>query len=32
VGRYNVSNLLGVLAAARALGVSLPDAVLPAGR
>jgi len=27
VGRYNVSNLLGVLASARALGVSLADAV-----
>lgn len=27
VGRYNVSNLLGVLAAARALGVPLADAV-----
>jgi UDP-N-acetylmuramyl-tripeptide synthetase len=27
VGRYNVSNLLGVLAAARALGVSMHDAV-----
>jgi len=27
VGRYNVSNLLGVIAAARALGVSLRDAV-----
>jgi UDP-N-acetylmuramyl tripeptide synthase len=27
VGRYNVSNLLGVLAVARALGVSLADAV-----
>lgn len=28
VGEYNVSNLLGVLAAARALGVSLADAVV----
>jgi len=27
VGRYNVSNLLGVLASARALGVALADAV-----
>ncbi|MEZ5645821.1 MAG: UDP-N-acetylmuramoyl-L-alanyl-D-glutamate--2,6-diaminopimelate ligase [Burkholderiaceae bacterium] len=27
IGRYNVSNLLGVVAAARALGVSLADAV-----
>jgi UDP-N-acetylmuramyl-tripeptide synthetase len=27
IGRYNVSNLLGVLAAARALGVGLNDAV-----
>jgi UDP-N-acetylmuramyl-tripeptide synthetase len=27
VGRYNVSNLLGVIAAARALGVALADAV-----
>lgn len=27
VGRYNVSNLLGVLASARALGVSIHDAV-----
>ena len=31
VGRYNVSNLLGVLAAARALGVSLVDAVAACG-
>ncbi len=32
VGRYNVSNLLCVLAAARALGVALPEAVAACAR